>query len=296
MFTAGERMASSARSVAPKSGTARISVPGFEVLAGSHPAGSSLPVHSHADPTLCYVIEGRFTEYSRGRALDCESDMLKLTAAGETHSDRFANAPARGVRIDIARERFADSESILKLLDGEFVLPRSRLRPIILRLLAELEAPNDTTPLVIEGLLLELLARLARERVTGRERDFPAWLRRAEELIRAKFTTSLTLSDVAQSVGVSAATLARAYRARFGMSVGAQVRQLRIEWAAEEMMRGTEPMSTIALRAGFYDQAHFTNVFHSVMGTSPARYRRAARAGGTIARWEPSSGTSRPRA
>jgi AraC family transcriptional regulator len=260
--------------------TTKVSIPGFEVFAGSHPAGSALPVHSHPDPTICYVIEGRFTEYSRGRSLDCESDMLKLTAAGQTHSDRFQHADARGIRIDIARERFTESPSILRLLDSEFVIPRSRLRPLIRRLVSELEAPDDTSPLVVEGLLLELLTRLARERASGTARDFPAWLRRAEELIRAKFTTSLTLSDVAQSVGVSPATLARAYRARFGLSVGAQVRQLRIEWAAEEMLRSTEPMSTIALRAGFYDQAHFTNVFHSVMGTSPARYRRAAWAGG----------------
>ena len=79
---------------APRSMHAR--VPGFEVHAGVHAAGSRLAAHSHADPTLCYVIDGRFTEYARGRALDCETDTLKLTAAGETHSDYFPHAAARG--------------------------------------------------------------------------------------------------------------------------------------------------------------------------------------------------------
>lgn len=245
-------------------------------MAGTHEAGSALPVHHHPDPTICYLIDGRFTEYSRGRALDCEPDTLKLTAAGQAHSDRFPHAAARGLRIDVSRDRFAESKPILRLLDGEFVLPRSRLRPLVRRLLAELEAPDEAAPIVVESLLLDLLVRLARERATGSARDFPRWLRHAEELIHARFTTPLTLSGVAGEVGVSAATLARAYRARFGLSVGAQVRQLRVEWAAEELLRSDDATSLIALRAGFYDQAHFSNVFRSVTGMSPAKYRRSA--------------------
>jgi AraC family transcriptional regulator len=254
-----------------------IRIPGFEVHAGSHAAGSSLPAHAHDDPTLCYVIAGRFTEYARGRALDCEADTLKLTAAGETHSDRFPHVASRGLRIDIARERFGGSPAIARLLDGEFVMPRSRVRPLVQRLVAELDTPDEAAPLVIEGLLLELLARLARERSRVGARDLPAWLRRADEVVRERFTTALTLSGVAAEVGVNASTLARAYRARFGLSVGAQVRQLRIEWAADALRTSEERTSIIALRAGFYDQAHFTNVFRAAMGVSPSQYRRLAR-------------------
>ncbi len=258
-----------------------VTVPGFEVHAGVHAAGSRLAAHSHPEPTLCYVIDGRFTEYARGRALDCETDTLKLTAAGETHSDWFPHAPARGIRIDISRSRFVESAAILRMLSGEFVMPRSRLAPMVRRLVAELEAPDDAATLVIESLLLELLARLARERSVGPAHDLPAWLRRAEEMIRDEFTKSLSLSEVAKAVGVNASTLARAYRARFGMTVGARVRQLRIEWAAGELVNTEERTSLIALRAGFYDQAHFSNVFRAVTGMSPAKYRQAAQAART---------------
>lgn len=260
--------------------TAHVRLPGFELRAGAHAAGSMLPAHAHDDPTLCYVLEGRFTEYARGRALDCEADTLKLTAAGEVHSDRFPHA-SRGVRIDIDRARFTGVPEIDRLLDGEFMLARSRMRPLLHRLLAELDASDAAAPLVMEGLLLELLAHLARERIVAQSgagaRDVPAWLRQAEAVIRERFTTPLTLSGVAAEVGVNASTLARAYRARFRISVGAQVRRLRIEWAAEALRTTEERTSIIALRAGFYDQAHFSNVFRAVMGVSPAGYRRSWR-------------------
>jgi transcriptional regulator GlxA family with amidase domain len=33
----------------------------------------------------------------------------------------------------------------------------------------------------------------------------------------------------------------------------------------------------VALRVGFFDQAHFTRVFRRVMGDTPARYRASVR-------------------
>lgn len=249
-----------------------ITVPGFTVLAGSHPMGSALPAHAHDDPTLCYVLRGRFSEFARGRTLDCSADTLKLTAAGETHSNRFPHTESRGLRVDISRDRFSDSPAILTLLDSEFCRPSSGAQPTFHRLMAELRAADAAAPIVVESLLLELLGRLVRQQ-SSRQGALSDWLRRAEEMIQAEFASPITLAQVAGEVGVNASTLARAFRAQFGMSVGARVRRLRVEWAARKLLESEAPISAIALEAGFYDQAHFTNVFRRLLGTSPARYR-----------------------
>ncbi|MHB1297950.1 MAG: helix-turn-helix transcriptional regulator [Gemmatimonadaceae bacterium] len=269
-------------------GALSLRVPGFDVTAGVHAAGSVLPAHEHSDPTLCYVLHGRFTEYSRGRSLDCVAGTLKLTAAGETHSDRFPHAEAHGVRIDIDRARFADSAAVLRRLDDELFLPNAGVAPVFDRMLAEVALGDDAASLVVEGLLLELLGRLARDRhTTETSRHMPAWLRRADELVHASFAGPLTLSQVARDVGVDASTLSRAYRAAFGVSVGVRVRLLRVEWAARELATTAERISVIALQAGFCDQAHFTNVFRRVVGTSPARYRQLRFClPGADARWD----------
>ena len=47
-----------------------MSVPGFSLYRGMHPQGSELPKHAHDDPTLCYVLRGRFTEYIGGQVVD----------------------------------------------------------------------------------------------------------------------------------------------------------------------------------------------------------------------------------
>ena len=247
-------------------------VPGFVLHRGMHRQGSELPRHTHDDPTLCYVLRGRFTEYTTGSAVDCATDSLKLMPAGETHWNRFAAPETRGLRVDVDHSRFVESSAIHRMLDERLFLRGARARELVLRLLTELDAADEAASLAVEGLLLELLATLARE---SRPRSALApWLLRADEIVHDLYATRIALGDVARAVGVTPATLARGYRAAFQMSVGERVRRLRIEAAARELLATEEPLAAIAARAGFYDQSHFTHVFRRYLGITPATYRR----------------------
>src|SRR5688572_31243079 len=73
-------------------------VPGFALRLGVHSGRSDLPRHCHDDPTICYVIRGGFTEYSRGEVAECGSATLKVMPAGEPHSNRFGDADTQGLR------------------------------------------------------------------------------------------------------------------------------------------------------------------------------------------------------
>ncbi len=253
-----------------------MSVPGFSLYRGVHPRDTELPRHSHDDPTLCYVLRGRFTEFVGGHAVDCLSDSLKVTPAGETHSNRFAAEATHGLRVDVDRRRFADSLSIHRLLDERIHVSGAHAGGIVNRLLAELDSKDDTAALAVEGLLLELLATLAREAVPRSMAVVSPWLREADEMIRELYASSIALSAVAHAVGVAPATLARSYRSAFRITVGERVRQLRLERAVRELLESDDPLSLIALRAGFYDQSHFTNLFRRRVGVTPAQYRLAA--------------------
>lgn len=253
-----------------------LSVPGFTLYRGMHPQGTELPRHTHDDPTVCYVLRGRFTEYVGGQAVDCLSDSLKVTPAGEAHWNRFAASETHGLRIDVDRRRFVDSGPIYRLLDERIHTSGVQAGGIVTRLLTELDAEDDSATIAVEGLLLELLAALARETGPAPSSSMAPWLREADEMIRGLYASSIALSAVARAVGVAPATLARSYRSAFHVTVGERIRQLRLERAVRDLLESEEPLSSIALRAGFYDQSHFTNLFRRRFGVTPAQYRQAA--------------------
>jgi AraC family transcriptional regulator len=250
-----------------------VRLPGFVFTLGVHPAGSVLPRHSHDDPTICYVLRGRFTEHSRGDAADCESETLKVTPAGEPHWNRFREAETRGLRIDVDRARFADSPSIFRLLDERVYSKGGVAGALAKRLVYELSSNDDAGLIAAEGLALELLAELGRVGAPRAMRGRPHWLFVADELIHEAYATRSDIADIARTVGVHPATLARGYRNTFGCTVGERIRRLRVEHAARALLETTEPLSEVALGAGFYDQSHFTNVFRRYLGVTPGEYR-----------------------
>jgi len=84
---------------------------------------------------------------------------------------------------------------------------------------------------------------------------------------------SLRIGDLAEVAGVDPAHLARAFRAHYGTTAGAYLREIRVRRATDALARSSAALSQIALDSGFADQSHFTRVFSAIYGLTPARWR-----------------------
>jgi AraC family transcriptional regulator len=255
----------------------RIEAGGFTVTEGIHRQGSQLPWHDHATPTICFVLNGAFTELWRGGTIACTSLTLKFTPAGERHWDRFDQGDVRGLLIEPSDGQVAAIRPFSAVLDERESFQGGLLSILCWRIYHEMQRLDPMAPLAIEGLLLELVAAASRVRDTGTESGRPRWLEEARDRIHAELPFRPSLSGLAQSVGVHPVTLARAFRQAFGCTVGEYVRQLRIERAAHQLA-GTElSLAEIALAAGFSDQSHFSNLFRHHTGLSPSKFRRVVK-------------------
>ncbi len=253
-------------------------VAGFTLTEGIHPAGSSLPWHTHDGPTICFVLQGAFTEISAGETLDCRPAMVKVTPAGERHWNRFDRGDARGLLIEADPGRAEVLRPHAAVLDRHVAFQGGLPGSIARRIYEELRVMDEAAPLAIEGLLLELLAAATRQgAANGEKRDRPNWVLRARDLLHTDLAERRTLAELAAEVGVHPVTLARAFRRCFGCSVGEYLRRLRIERAALQLGGSDVPLAAIALTAGFSDQSHFSNLFRRETGMSPSAYRRVMR-------------------
>ena len=256
----------------------RIEAGGFTVTEGIHRHGSSLPWHDHETPTICFVLNGSFTEWWRGGSVACTSSTLKITPAGERHWDRFNRGDVRGLLIEADRQQVAAIRPHSAVLDERESFQGGLLSTFGWRLYHEMQTLDSTAPLAIEGILLELVAAASRVRERdGVHRGRPRWLEEARERIHADLAFRPSLSGLARSVGVLPVTLARGFRQAFGCTVGEYVRNLRIERATLQLAQTQLSLAEIALAAGFSDQSHFSNLFRHHTGLSPSKFRRVAR-------------------
>jgi AraC family transcriptional regulator len=249
------------------------SLAGFTLTESIHPAGSEIPWHWHETPTICFVLEGAFVEAVRGSSLLCTPATLKFVPAGERHCDRFSHGSARGLMVEPRR----DGETLrpfASALDRPRHYQGGALAELAFRIHRELVRMDQTSPLVIEELLLELIAGAAREAEGSPTGDSPDWLRRALECIDAGLAGPLGVTRIAQAVGVHPVTLARAFRRRYHCTMGDYVRRRRIERAKQELRNSRARLAEIAAANGFADQSHFSRLFRHYTGMTPSHFRR----------------------
>src|SRR5580700_1006607 len=100
-----------------------------------------------------------------------------------------------------------------------------------------------------------------------------ARLRRIKEFVDAKIEDELTVSEMAQSVELSAAHFSRMFRKSTGESPHHFVLRHRVE-RAKLMLRAAEGrVLDVAVACGFKTQQHFARVFRRICGVSPTEYR-----------------------
>jgi len=119
------------------------------------------------------------------------------------------------------------------------------------------------------------MARMKPPKVGG----LAKWQRqRAMELLRENLNGNVRLGDLAKECGLSVSHFARSFKATFGVSSHQWLIRQRIDLTKELLTKTTRPLSEIAVRSGFGDQAAFTRTFHRIVGASPGQWRRAHQA------------------
>jgi AraC family transcriptional regulator len=240
-----------------------------------YPAGMVLPKHAHEQVYFTFVVEGSFREKSRAGTFLCRAGTIRFLPAGEIHED-FIDTRLRCLHVT------ADA-SVLEELDRQSVVPR---RPAEIggltatwlanRLYAEFLRADSASSIAVEGLIMEILAELARAEVKPQPDLVPDWLKQATDIVESRFLERLSLAEIASEVGVHYVHLSRQFHKYNRCTIGDLIRRRRVQHASHLLAHSRTPLAEIALICGFSDQSHLSFLFKRYMGLSPSKFRHMA--------------------
>ena len=150
---------------------------------------------------------------------------------------------------------------------------------------AGIQSGNALDRMYGEALSTALAVHLLREYsapVLGPKRQYGGLPReklvRAVEYIQDQLDTDLTVSGIAQAVGMSPYYFTRLFKESTGQSPHQYVVEARVRKAKELLTTGKFTISEAAHHVGFVDQSHLTRHFKRVFGLPPKRLLESQKA------------------
>ena len=251
-------------------------LPGFRVSLKTFVPGQKLVWSRVVPGRLCVMMAGEMVETERARRVRYRPADLVYKSPEERPRLSFGDG-VRTVTVELEADRLAALDEAGLSLGRSFRHASATAAALGARISAELLHRDQLTPLVVEGLTLELLAEACRLAQPPRDAGGPRWLRQVSERVHSEFTRRLTLTDCAREAGVHPVHLAQTFRAHYGESFGQCIRRLRVDLASRQLVKTPKSIADIALDSGFSDQSHLTKTFKRARGLTPAGFRHAFR-------------------
>jgi len=249
----------------------RRAVPGFRLTENLYGQGLRTARHFHDHGLLGCVLAGGYANSYRRAVHDVRGQVVMFCPAGEVH-ETSSPAGARCFNLEVEpawMKRVQETSPD----EGPALFTGSTMEWLAIRLYREFHEPDDAAALAIEGLALEMMALLIRQRQRPTSRRPPGWLEDVRERLRETFGESVSVTTLARLAEVHPVYLATAFRQHYGQTIGEYVRERRILYASRRLATSTESLAAIAQAAGFADQSHFSRTFKRLTGMTPGGYR-----------------------
>jgi AraC family transcriptional regulator len=249
---------------------------GFTFVEVLDRSDEEVPRHTHEDSHFCFILDGAYITSARNVDKICSPATLLFNPEGTTHQDRFYSRGGRFFTVSISAENLNRVRDGIDLIDHATGLSDFEATWLATRLYRESRIPDQFSPLIMEGMAIELLGHSARK-LKSPAISRPRWLEMAHELIHDCCTENLSVKEIARIVGVHPFHLTRTFRKYYGCSTAEYLRSCRLKTAAALLRDSLFPLADIALECGFSDQSQFTKSFKKGTGMTPGEFRETFR-------------------
>ena len=236
----------------------------------------STPRHAHENALFCLVLKGSYTETYGRKRLDCLPATMLFHAGEFPHAECYHQHGGHSFIVEIEKVWLENIREQINFPTFSIDFRNGSLPQLGARVYQEFRRFDTLSPMIIEGLMLEITAETARQTFESKNR-IPVWLKKVEDLLQQRYNEQISLTEIAAFVRVHPVHLAQSFRKYRQTTVGNYLREIRLERARRELIETNKTLAEISLNNGFCDQSHLSRLFKQKFGATPHAYRQSFR-------------------
>lgn len=129
---------------------------------------------------------------------------------------------------------------------------------------------EDEVEQIHDDMVLDFTGQM---RIALKDKNLSRAVSMALDYIYAHLSERITIKDLANHTGVSASFLSREFSNELGISISDYIRDKKIEMSQELLINSDMSIIEIACQLSFSSQSHFIQVFKTLVGETPKKYR-----------------------
>lgn len=265
------------------------------VIHNRHKETFAFPIHVHAEYELNFVENAKGAKRIVGDSIEWIDDLDLCLIANQKLEHGWVNGDCESkniheITIQFPKEFFVESLLNKKQFHNLSIMFENAKRGIAFSREAILKVKNRLESLVenkeefysvtefiniMHDLSLDADLRILSNRSFVNDKD-SSESRRIQKIIdylNANFSTEISLSDVANHVGMTEVSFSRFMKKRTGKNFIEYLNDLRLGYAAQMLVNTNEYISEIAFKCGFDNLSNFNRVFKKRKGATPTEFR-----------------------
>lgn len=258
-------------------------IPSPRVPAIGHSAQSAarpgLHPHTHSVFEVCIIDRGAVDWFADDQDHHIPPHSLFITPPGQEHGSRHGVVQPCHLRwLQLDARGTAETRTFARAMRNRSQ-PVSPSNPKLVEtheaMLDECRHPRPDGTTVFASLLTLFIGLILRSLREGSTAGHPPAVDRAIDLITRDPAQRWKLTELAEAVGVSRASLQQRFVEHTGISPIAYATRLRLRHA-QSLLRDTDrPVTEIAHHLSFASSQHFATAFRQHFGITPTQCRRA---------------------
>ena len=232
-------------------------------------AGCTAYLYTQRDQSVCFAAELPVPEPGDA-AIDDKMEQIRQLLAAKDHEGTVRKTQELFVLCrehDTQQAYMEHMRGLLQIL--KHISIRSRFGTAYLSVPA---AYSNTTDL--ERALLNCVELYFEQREHEAKAQYSEHVLRAQQFIRREYVRDISVSDIADSAGISEGHLRRLFKQEMNMSVVDYLTEYRIGQAKRMLQERICPSSEVWKATGFSSAQYFSYVFKKKEGISPREYQK----------------------
>lgn len=246
----------------------------FRVADSAYVANQVLRPHVHRHDSMTLVRQGEFRESVDGIEHTCFPGTVLFTPAARSHGNAAGPGGTRSLIVEWTSLHDSCGFGPLQMPDSGLCMSGDSVAELSAAAEREFERGDRAAPVALEGILLQLIACMARGDATPGKRAPPAWLQAVVAHLDQNFLEQIGSVQLAEVAGIHPVHLSRTFRAHMHCTPRDYQQRLRLQFGARMLATTSASVARIAFDAGFSDHAHFSRTFRRHTGQTPTEYRR----------------------